>query len=202
MKDSRPRCRVVPTPVTKLHHIKYVKIEPSHKGKDEILAVSTEDGRLLFYSTNDHLSDLPDGAPESSIPVAQLRGQLSSGQLGRIKDFEILNAQASQGPKEVFLVTCGSDGIIKVWILNQEELISPSRCRQQHPFSKTPEDRTQLVNDVPQAGKVLGEYETGNRITCLKSFIMLESQETALDESEDTTESADQDRTSDSESEA
>jgi protein MAK11 len=193
-----PRCRVIPSPVTKVHHIRYVNIESPHQGKHELLAVSTEDGRILFYNTNEQL---PDGKPGSSIPAAQLRGQLggkAGGQSGRIKEFEILTAQMSQGSSDMFLVTCGSDGIVKVWILNQEKLFAFSGSRQPHPSSKAHED----VDDMLQAGKLLGEYETGNRITCLKAFVMLSAQGTATtDEPEDTVDSEDEDHTSDSDSE-
>src|SRR5436853_2635432 len=108
-----PRCRVIPSPITKLHKFRYITIDSSHRGKQELLVVSTEDGRMLFYTTNDHLSGQPDGVLESSIPGAQLRGQLggkAGGQLSRIKDFEILTAQTSQVPRELFVIACSSDG--------------------------------------------------------------------------------------------
>ncbi len=203
MKDSIPRCRIIPTPITKIHRVRYVTIDSSYQGKHELLAVSTEDGRILFYTTNDHLSGQPDGAPESSIPGAQLRGQLggkAGGQLSRIKDFEILTAQTCQGSRETFVIACSSNGIVRVWTLNHEELYSPNQSQQQYSPSKAPEDGTPLVNDVRQAGKLLGEYETGNRITCLKAFVMFEPQGTVLDEPGDTAESVDADYTSDSDS--
>jgi len=101
----------------------------------------------------------------------------------------------------MFVIAGSSDGIVRVWTLSQEELYSPDGPQQQNLSSKAPEDGIPLVNDVLQAGKLLGQYETGNRITCLKAFVMVEPQGTVLDESGDTTEAEDEDHASDSDSE-
>lgn len=119
--------------------------------------MSTEDGRVIFYSTKETSE-----AKDSPIPDAKLITQLggkASGLAGRVKDFEILHFADIENWKHHFLLlTCGSDGAVRVWLL-----------------------RTQSNADAKkQEGNKCGElvyrlldtYETGNRITCMASFVM------------------------------
>lgn len=111
--DSQPKLRILPSPISKVHQIQYVTLP----GDDaNILAVSTEDGRIIFYSTNapDKISDLATaGDAESTEPTSKeskenasadasdsdidnpvVLGQLGGremGMVGRVKDFIILN---------------------------------------------------------------------------------------------------------------
>ena len=39
--------------------------------------------------------------------------------------------------------------------------------------------------DIPQVGHLLAKYETGNRITCLKAFVMTSSRDEDVDEESD-----------------
>ena len=45
--DSRPKLRISPSPISKVHQIQYITLH------DDIhaLALSTEDGRIMFHST-------------------------------------------------------------------------------------------------------------------------------------------------------
>lgn len=148
----------------------------------EILAVSTEDGRILFYSTASLPSTDMNGNPTPAgislcTAVAQLGG-IGAGLTGRIKDFEILKPPDTN---HLLIVTGSSDGAVRIWMIDkvdlQHKLSHPqdssetegSRSGKQD--SAVPGSATKL-SEVRQIGKLLGTYEAGNRITCLKAFIM------------------------------
>ncbi|KIW26433.1 uncharacterized protein PV07_09527 [Cladophialophora immunda] len=171
-EDSKPKCRVLPEPLTKLHQICYQTIlsDSSEGAPTTLLAVSTEDGRILFYDT-DAVPPLPsngtnnnDRTAPASIPDAALVatvGGKTAGLTTRIKDFELLFLPANaHGQKDIAIVTASSDGTIRVILLLLSEVLAALK-------SKKP----------IQAGTVIGAYETGNRITCLKAFVMLPPQD-------------------------
>ena len=173
-------CRLLPNPRSKVHQIKYVDLDPSSEEGDERLAVSTEDGRIIFFSTK-KLREA-ENSTEPSIPygeaVAQLGGE-KSGLHGRVKDFEILNVkdEPATGGKDAFLiVTGGSDGTVHLWRINGKDL----KVNQKENTSS----KSGPAMGTPQVGKLLNSYETGNRITCLKAFVMLPTEDpSGLDES-------------------
>ncbi|PGH15704.1 hypothetical protein AJ79_02298 [Helicocarpus griseus UAMH5409] len=171
--DSVPTRVLLPSPRTKLHQMKYVDVGMSSGNKRELLAMSTEDGRILFYSTKASVSTESKDDSKPPLPAGQLIAQLGGkehGQQGRIKDFEVLPVKM-QGWKSTFLiVTSGSDGAVKLWVLTEKEFPeSPKKA-------KTPsnaQNGASSDNAVAQVGKLLGMYESGNRITCMKAFVML-----------------------------
>ncbi|RDW57945.1 putative 60S ribosome biogenesis protein Mak11 [Aspergillus mulundensis] len=171
--DSTPICRVFPGPRSKLHEIKYVSV-----GDDELFAVSTEDGRVIFYSTkNVRKADEDD---DSSIPhaepIAQLGGK-SQGFPGRVKGLEILSLKGQPGVKgeDFAVVTANSEGVVRVWRLLGAQLRNAG--------SKKSSDTKDL-----QVGKLLNSYETGNRVTCLKAFVMMPAEEPTPEDFESTDE--------------
>lgn len=155
----------------------------------ELLAISTEDGRVVFYSTKKLRK--PEEGSESIIPhaeaVAQMGGK-ACGFRGRVKDFEILSLKDDPaGEKNEFLVVTGSsDGVVRVWRLNGTDLTGKKDGNSAN---------------TPQIGQHLGSYETGDRITCLKSFVMLPSEDpsTLEDSEEDTEEDGESETESESE---
>ncbi|TAQ84663.1 hypothetical protein B7494_g7001 [Chlorociboria aeruginascens] len=158
--DSKPRCKVMPDPRTKIHQLCYVPVDEEDL---QVMALSTEDGRVLFYSTRP--TDLSTSATvegkESSLPSAKLIAQLGGkncGVTGRIKDFTALNTGAST----TLIITGSSDGVIRIWNLSTTDLTHGGEAK--------------------QVGKLLGSYQTNNRITCLKAFVMLPRPEGAEDE--------------------
>jgi protein MAK11 len=163
--------------------MKYVSLPVKGGEKQDFLAVSTEDGRVIFYSTKD-LKEAEDDT-ECSIPhatpVAQLGGK-QAGFPGRIKDFDVLSleGQAKEYRKDVLVVTGNSDGVVRVWKITNKEVASAK------------EDK-----ETTQVGKLLSTYETGNRITCLASFVMLPAEDPSTlmdseaDDSEEDVESSD-----------
>ncbi|KAK4146913.1 WD40-repeat-containing domain protein [Dichotomopilus funicola] len=166
--DCLPRCRVMGEEVgvkTKVHEICYVRVGQNKDGErddeEAVLVVSTEDGRLLFFSTA--AEDLAEPPKDKTLPIAKLVGQLGgkeAGVAGRIKDFMVLpveDEEEENGTRSFFIVTAGSDGRIRLWQVGAGELLGQTRPGKQH----------------TQAGDLLGVYETQNRITCLEAFVMI-----------------------------
>ena len=169
-QDSTPKCRILPSPRSKLHQMKYIAVDPTSDDGNDLIAVSTEVGRLVFYSTEK--LQQPEDDPDSSIPfasaVAQLGGK-AAGLPGRVKDFEVFNLKDVPAiKKNGFLVVTGnSDGAVRVWMVDEKDL-------------------TGKKDNIPQVGRLLNTYETGNRITCLKGFVMLASEDpSTLEDSEE-----------------
>lgn len=142
--------------------MKYTDFSKDKDGSKELLTVSTDDGRVLFYSTKETSAS----SDSSTIPDAQLVGQVggkASGLPGRIKGFEILDMSNFDKWKGTYLlVTSGSDGVIRIWSLQILETTSEG-------LSST----------------LLDSYETGNRITCMIAFVMQKPQDLeAINESD------------------
>jgi protein MAK11 len=181
--DSKPKCRILPIPSTKLHQMRYVRI--SADGQDGvILVVSTENGKVLFYST-DQTKQGTDEASENSLAdsmcLAQLDGR-SSGVVGRIKDFEILPVSSPiDTSPQLIAVTAGSDGSVRLWTLQTKDFLS---------VKENVEKLSKLSKPI-SVGELLGTYETGSRITCLKAFVMVNREDSeGLSEFEGLTEEA------------
>jgi len=172
--------------------MKYVTIDPSSEDASDLLAVSTEDGRVIFYSTKELRE--PENDPDSSIPfaepIAQLGGK-ANGLPGRIKDFEVFSLKDEpMVKKDVFLVvTANSDGAVRVWLVDGKEL------KEQNDSKNAP--------TAPQVGKLLSTYETGNRITCMKAFVMLPAEDqSTLDDLDEEDDDSEEEESSDEESDA
>ena len=136
----------------------------------EYLVLSTEDGRVIFYSTQE-LQEVDDDA-ESTIPfatpIAQVGGR-QAGFPGRIKDFEILSLE--EQPKEfgdgVLIVTGNSEGTVRIWKVGSHDLA----------LVKQSKGSEESKHPSRQVGQLVTTYETGNRITCLAAFIMLPAED-------------------------
>ncbi|KAH6672857.1 WD40-repeat-containing domain protein [Halenospora varia] len=180
--DSKPKCKVVPQPRekgqrwTKIHQMCYLQVD--EKEDIQVLAVSTEDGRILFYSTRpDDLTTAPaEKGKEAPLPAAKLVAILdgkdaknpveekngdekqpskTDDKTPRIKDFQAL--KVGEGNSQYIIIVAGrSDGAIKLFKLSASELISKGK-------------------EAKGVGELLGTVSTGNRITCLKAFVMLPS---------------------------
>jgi protein MAK11 len=172
-EDSKAKCKILPQPLTKLHQMSYLPISDPSGKQLRLLAVSTEDGRILFYDTDNYPSSTNgDTKDELSIPDATLHVQLggkAAGISNRVKDFEILFLPAnSLGNKDLLIVAAGSDGTIRLFHIAILDLLEAVKSRKS-----------------PQLGKLIGLYETGNRITCLKAFVMLPSRNVEGDPGEE-----------------
>lgn len=173
--DSKVRCRVMPDIRTKVHEFIYVKLDAEKEAT--ILAVSTEDGRVLFFSTAPE--DLEKGK-DKKLSHAKLLGQIGgkgTGVTGRIKDFKIL--QTKEAPEVLYLVSATSDGKLRLWEVSRASL------------------QTKEAEVTKQVGKSLGSYETQNRITCIEAFVMIPRPE-GVEESEDELDESEADSSGDS----
>jgi protein MAK11 len=145
-------------------------VKVSEEKEVQVLAVSTEDGRILFFSTRPSdliITPTVEGKEaEAALPAAKLIAQLGgkdAGLQGRIKDFKIL--PTTTGSKESIVVTASSDGAVRL-------------------FRISPSEDLGAGGKVKQIGSLLGTYETGNRITCLEAFVMLPKIEGVEEEDE------------------
>lgn len=166
----------------------YVTLSEDDDTSNDVLAVSTEDGRVLFYSTT-RFSQLESTESDSKpdIPICTSIGQLGGAAENvnsRIKDFEILRIP---GSRSLVIVTGSSDGAIRLWMLDDAEIADG-------PLVQTTSmdnviQKTEKAAAVPpssngamitQVGSLLGTYEAGNRITCLRAFVMSQPETTKL----------------------
>ncbi|KAL3418184.1 Protein MAK11 [Phlyctema vagabunda] len=165
--DSKPKCKVVPEPKSKIHQLTYIQID--EEKEVQLMAVSTEDGRILFFSTRpDDLIRSPTvEGKEDPLPTAKLVAQIGGkevGFAGRVKDFTVLNV-GSGATRTSIVVAGGSDGALRLWQLDTAKDLQPEKG-----------------SKVKQVGKLIGTYETGNRITCLKGFVMIPRPDGAEDD--------------------
>lgn len=159
--DSKARLCVLPQPLTKLHQISYFDIPISSNERLPLFVASTEDGRILFYSTRHQSMNNSESTVHSTpnaVPVAQLGGS-STGIVGRIKDFEIIQISSTTDDSKVLIViTANSDGTIRVWEIAESSFAEVTADVQSEP--------------ARQIGILIGTYETGSRITCLVAYLM------------------------------
>jgi len=165
--DCKPKCKVVLEPRTKIHQLSYMLANQADD--TQLMAVSTDDGRILFYSTRvaDLVTSPTVEGKEAPLPSAKLVAQLGGkavGLSGRIKDFTVLNIGDGVSRHSI-IVAGGSDGAVRIWKLSPSDLASHQ-------------------GTAKQIGSLLGTCETNNRITCLKAFVMLPSLDEELDEEE------------------
>ncbi len=150
----------------------------------DLLAVSTEDGRIVFYDTTNVIeTQITKPASKPEIPNSKALCQLggaAEGLTGRVKDFEILKPPDSD---DFLIVTGSSDGAVRLWVVDGSELVDePPVSRDLNDgvsISANGGDGKASENAIKlpatrQIGLLLGTYEAGNRITCLKAFVMSE----------------------------
>ena len=148
---------------------------------------------MLFYSTASIVEDGKHHGQTATaglqVPTLQAIGQLgdsAQGQASRIKDFEILNLPYVQASMRSTMVVSGSsDGWIRIWKLNKAILCEPQVQRYSSNGDKSerslPSNGAARGNEgvrasplsIPIIGDLVGSYDTGSRITCLKAFVML-----------------------------
>lgn len=202
--DSEPKALIVPDPQVKIHQVHYAGFPRSKAAAMELLAISTEDGRILFYSTAKVVEDVEyDGQTAnagSQVSTLQAIGQLGGsgqGQASRIKDFEILDLPHLQASvRNTMVVSGSSDGWIRIWKLNEAMLfelqakgVPSTGDKSERSSNGAARGKNEEVrgwsSSIPIIGDLVGSYDTGSRITCLKAFVMLNPIESGK-ENEDT----------------
>ncbi len=116
--------------------------------------------------------------PPSCLAVAQIGGK-ATGLSGRIKDFEVLKPADMELSKEsLIIIAASSDGATRVWIVEWDEL-SPASTSQTSSNNAMEDtngnvEASESASVTPkQIGRLIGTYQTGgNRITCMKAFVM------------------------------
>lgn len=170
--------------------MKYFATKSAHY-ELEFLVVSTEDGRIIFYSTDAASEQLEVLAQGTHIPDSVVRAQIggkAANLTARIKDFEILQLSSDNlNPQDFLIVTGSSDGTVRLWIVSPNDLV-PSSLPNVNKVKSNGTDGNDAGSPIPQIGTLIGSYETANRITCLKAFIMQQSE---AEEPETTSESGD-----------
>ena len=182
VQDARPKGIITTVPQSKIHQCHYINHVFNEQTRSNILAVSTEDGRIVFFCTSQPLRQTAESSDEiHPLPRCQPIGEISgegSGLRNRVKDFEVLRVPDVENFPYLFLVvTCGSEGSIRVW---KTDLSVAIERLQSSTSSKGVNGNTgdaKQPEEVSQIGQLLGEYETGNRITCIKAFIMADMSE-------------------------
>lgn len=177
-KDSKPKCKILPSPLTKLHQLRYL-ILPKESGEvSELLAVSTEEGRILFFDTNSGSPrETAERSHENIVPTIQAIGGLGGpheGVISRIKDFEVLTHTVNEGSIEYQIIVSGSsDGAIRVWVLDLSQFATEAASTTGvSQLDKNAQGRNLRNFSARVSGRLIGTFETGNRITCLKAFVM------------------------------
>lgn len=172
--DSKPRAILRPSRPTKLHQIKFM---PVVDGMDQdVLAVSTEDGRILFFSISQEAAESADAQSLPSVTCLAELGGHSEGISGRIKDFDVLRlpTTSAEGDSRLLVVAGSSDGAVRIWRLFSSDVSSHSDRADPDDGRANGKTNGEL-KVIPQVGRLIGTLETGNRITCLGSFVMDES---------------------------
>ncbi|KAI4110227.1 MAG: hypothetical protein L6R37_000120 [Teloschistes peruensis] len=181
--DSKPKGIIKTTPLSKIHQIRYLDTKIRAYPHADILAVSTEDGRVVFFSTISVDGSRPETLEKfSDIPLCPAVGQLGGHahhSENRLKDFEYLTVERdTKSATQPLIVTGSSDGSIGVWTVDlpiKLDHLQPPNGVVNDPNATTSHGKDlSAADDIPYIGRLLGKYETGNRITCLKAFVMVE----------------------------
>lgn len=167
----------MPLPRTKIHQVRYVSVKTDDQESFDVLAISTEDGRIILHATKDIAKNnftKPDVG--SSIPVCNPFGVLGGSAedvTGRVKDFEVLAVPQSTN---LLFVSGSSDGALRLWLvdaaqLSHEKLLLNGIDASAHSHANGGGSAPKITNPR-QVGRLLSTYEAGNRITCLRAFVM------------------------------
>jgi protein MAK11 len=197
--DSVPKCRVMGAIKTKVHQMSYIPLDDEQKSS--ALAVATEDGRVLFFTTQEEYltksagNDEKDeknkdnsGEAEPTLPVAKLLGYVGGREMGvsgRIKDF--ITIKSGVDADLLYLVAGSSDGKLRVFKLSVEALRNAvtEKATTAKSGKKDKKDKEKEKKAVGQTlGKLVGTNETQDRITCMAAYMMIPRPE-GVEDSED-----------------
>ena len=166
----------------KVHQMRYFNGWKAGDGKGRCLSVSTEDGRIIFFSTAaPKESDVENDTMASSspeIPLAAIIGEIgpsTSTSPSRIKDFEILSRQLRDDSYQYLIIAGSTDGSISIWQLDPSKFSATSPSSSSISSSKASNGTTTLNSSKPKAkppqvGFQIGTYHTSGRITCLEAM--------------------------------
>lgn len=151
---------VLPVPRTKLHKMRFLPGELAN-----VLAICTDDGRILFFDTENFVTVR--NGKKSPYQNCQLLAQLggpTEGVATRIKSFQIIELTSKANALAV--VSCCSDGSTRLWHLDSALLARDSA-------EDNAADKDAKSAKIKQVGHLLARYDTANRIVCMEAFKML-----------------------------
>ncbi|CAK7227882.1 Protein mak11 [Sporothrix bragantina] len=226
--DSLPRCKVIRDARTKTHDFCYVEVDDDPEAADDedktglfsLLAVATEDGRILFCSTRpEDVVAVPTPATAATtaadgqklvtapLPSARLIGQVgggasggAAGPTGRVKAFKVLpvlepvTGDATRLQRAWYVVAASSTGVLCVWKITGKEL----RSAWKNSSAVTASGSAAATPAAMLLGTLLGTYKTQDRITCVEAFVMIPRPE-GLEDSDVEEEEEDDDDSEDDE---
>lgn len=203
--DSTPKCRLMTETRTKVHQAAYVSLDD--KGENTLLAVSTEDGRIIFFSTKEEHLTQPAADAKATLSTARLVGQIGGkddGVNGRIKEFAVIPSEID--PELAYVTGASSDGKVRLWTVDLTRLLAIDGQSAERSKGKQKEGEAAAAAKKKKAGvasqggtdravgTLAGTYETQNRITCLAAYLMIprgEDVEDSEDEFDDEDEEED-----------
>ncbi|KAF2750026.1 WD40 repeat-like protein [Sporormia fimetaria CBS 119925] len=171
--DCKPRATIIPTPRTKIHQMAYLPAA----GERTVLALSTEDGRIMFYDTGNTVSapasQQQNGKEKdaqkigSCVLISQLGGP-AAGITSRIKDFSIIpipSSESSTTAEKYLIVSACSDGSVRLWVVDSGDVLGRKK-------KEDKKEKMATTFTTNQVGRLIGTYANATRITCLKAFVM------------------------------
>ncbi|KAK6343882.1 hypothetical protein TWF696_007536 [Orbilia brochopaga] len=184
--DSIVQGTITAQPVSKLHQIYFLETTLENSTQ-EICVIATEDGRVLLYSLPKPTDD------EELKPILLSTITPPNPDKSRIKDFSLLPHPSQNG--SYFLTTANSSGIIRVYALDFGGR-SDEQAKRQKVDKDTVDDTVADTTTTAAVtiARMLGEYDTERRITCL---ITAEVDESAVKEHEDEADEASDDGSDD-----
>lgn len=205
--DSLPRCKVLSDARTKTHDFRYVEVdddpdavEADKAGLFSLLAVATEDGRILLCSTRaEDIVAAPATATSSaaeagkddkkaaaaasaSLPSARLIGQVggsATGVTGRVKAFKILPVLepvtgAAKGEKKRLQKAWYVVSATSTGMLRVWKITGQElRGAWKNSTAVSASGSPLAARPSKQLGTLLGAYQTPDRITCVEAFVMI-----------------------------
>jgi len=160
------KCRIMEEARTKIHQVSYFSI-----GEDDsttLLALSTEDGRIIISSTkSEHLRPIANAkgnmAPATAKTIGQVGGK-EAGVTSRIKDFIIVRSSGT-----LYILGGSSDGNIRLWSVAEKALQRACEGSGSSSNGKTAEGKGGEI------GALIGTYKTDNRVTSMTGYLMIPS---------------------------
>lgn len=154
-------------PLTKVCQAKFLPKRAWSGMKGNVLALATEDGRIVFFDSGsttakEAAGDEHDGSEESTprYRILGTMGEVTKG--NRIKDFEVLSVDVG-GTEETILVTGSSDGAVRIWRVDVEALAAAATATL---------EAVAAPKSTKSFGDLLATHDTARRITCLTAFVM------------------------------
>lgn len=81
------------------------------------------------------------------------------------------------------VITASSDGLVKLWVVKRNELQHEEKTERAHVATVNGEngdDSNPGTSRARHVGRLLGQYDTNSRVTCLAAFVMSQTTQPAI----------------------